>query len=123
MPAGLTGLDGPRELDRPPEEEELLGERRLSGVRMADDPEGPALVYFVVSSNASVCKLIPFPVSAPPRPEKKPQLPPGVGERILAKIVVFLPHWEAVVKKNRYLVVLWMPRPSPSGNIFQVGSV
>ncbi len=44
VPAGLPGLDGAGELDRPAEEEELFGQRRLSRVRVADDAEGPALL-------------------------------------------------------------------------------
>ena len=44
VPPGLAGLDGAGELDRPAEEEELFGERRLSGVGVADDAEGPALL-------------------------------------------------------------------------------
>ncbi len=48
MPACLPGLDGAGELDRPPEEEELLGQRRLPRIRVADDAEGPALVDFIL---------------------------------------------------------------------------
>ena len=40
----LVTLDGTCYVDSPPEEEELLGEGRLTGVRVTDDSEGTSLV-------------------------------------------------------------------------------
>ena len=43
VPPALARLDGAGELDRAAVEQELLGERRLAGVRVRDDRERPAL--------------------------------------------------------------------------------
>jgi hypothetical protein len=49
--AGLPGLDGAGKLDRPAEEEEFFGERRLPRIGVADDAEGPALIDLLLLSS------------------------------------------------------------------------
>jgi hypothetical protein len=51
VPSGLPRLDGAGKLDRPAEEEEFFGERRLSRVGVADDAEGPALIDLLFPSS------------------------------------------------------------------------
>ena len=55
---GAGGLDGPAE------EQELLGERRLPRVGMADDGEGPPLAYFF---RVAHCRVLLYPLSCGPR--------------------------------------------------------
>src|SRR4051812_6504734 len=47
MTCGLAALDAARHLDRAAEQQQLLGQRGLAGVRMRDDGErAPALCFF-----------------------------------------------------------------------------
>jgi hypothetical protein len=52
MPRGLAALDGAGHLDRASEQQQLLGQRGLAGVRMRNDRKRAAASDFLARENS-----------------------------------------------------------------------